>query len=259
MKKTNLIFLCVLIVIFLSFFSQAIKKPVKAFFIDHSQKAAAGLGFVGKSIDKTFAFIGDIGRLRQENNSLVDKITSLEVDKSEIADLELENKTLKEELGFTEANGVSGLIPAKITMREPTAFLDNFIVDKGKNNGVKVDAAVLSGGTLIGQISEVYDNSSKVTLTTSKDSLIQAMLQNSRSKGILRGGVSGLYLEDVTQDTEYQAGEYVVTSGLDGKMKEGILIGKAGQVQPTASGIFKNINVDPIVDMTKLELVFISK
>jgi cell shape-determining protein MreC len=86
-----------------------------------------------------------------------------------------------------------------------------------------------------------------------------AMLQESRSKGILRGGISGLVLEDITREVNYEQGDYIVTSGLDGQLKEGILIGKAGGLQSSSSELFKNISVEPIADLSKLELVFILK
>ena len=83
------------------------------------------------------------------------------------------------------------------------------------------------------------------------------MLQTSRAKGILRGGISGLILENITQDVEYEPGEYVVSSGLDGEIKPGILIGKTGSLESSTSDLFKNISVEPLFDLSKLELVFI--
>jgi len=259
MKKNNfylLFFLC-LIAAFL-FFPRT-GKPVKAFFINGTNRIGHFFVLFGQRTKGSFSFIGQIAHLKQENDFLVNKITELEVDKSKITELEVENKTLKGELGFVSESGINELIPAKITMREPTSFLDNIIIDKGKNDGVREGTAVLSSGTLIGQVKETYNNTAKVVLVTSKDSLVQAMLQGSRSKGILRGGISGLFLENIIQDTEYSSGEYVVTSGLGGKIKQGILIGRAGKIQSTTSGIFKSIAVDPIADMSKLELVFIEK
>ena len=158
-----------------------------------------------------------------------------------------------------ESNKDYSVIPSRIIGREPTSFLDYVIVDKGKKDGVVEEAAVLSGGALVGQVKEVFENQSKVTLITSKDSIVLAMLQGSRSKGILRGGISGLVLEDITREAEYQPGDYIVTSGLDGQLKDGILIGKAGNLQSSSSELFKNISVEPVADLSKLELVFIAK
>ncbi len=259
MKKSNLVIIVILAIFILLLFFPHFKNPVRAIFINRTIPIGRQFSTFGTRIARNFSFIGQISSLKKQNEELSAKITQLEVDKSLIAELQIENKTLERELGFIEDKGVASLIPSKIVMREPSSFLDNFVVDKGEKDGVNINAAVLSGGTLIGCVSDVYENSAKVILITSKDSLVQAMLQDSRSKGILRGGISGLYLDDIMQDTDYRVGENIVTSGLGGKMKEGILIGKTGRVQSSTSGIFKTISVDPIVDLSKLELVFIEK
>jgi rod shape-determining protein MreC len=137
--------------------------------------------------------------------------------------------------------------------------LDYILVDKGKKDGVKEKAAVIATGALVGQVSEVYDDYSKIVLITSKDSNILAMLQESRAQGILKGGISGLVLEDITQDAEIKNGEYVIASGLDGEIPQGTLIGKAGRLKSSSSDLFKNISIEPIVDLSKLEIAFIIK
>ena len=259
MKRINLYFIVFLAIVIALLFFPRVNKPVRSFFIDHTAVPGSLLSSASQKIKNVFSFVGSISRLREENNFLTEKISELEIDKSKISELEIENSTLKKELGFKDTNGIEDLVPAKIIERDPVFFLDHFVVDKGSNDGVKEGAAVLSMGTLIGLVREVYSDHAKVVLVTSKDSLVQAMLQNSRAKGILRGGLSGLYLENIIQDTEYQPGEYVITSGLGGKIKQGIIIGKAGEVQSVDSGIFKSVIVNPIVDLSKLETVFIEK
>lgn len=211
----------------------------------------------GRKVKKFFSFVVNISKLKSQNENLISEISSLEVDKSKINELEHENSLLKKELGYKEQNPGSKLLSAKIIGREPTNFLDSIIVDKGEKDGVKTNMAVISGGVLIGQVKNALDHQSEVTLITSKNSIILAMLQGSRSKGILKGGISGLVLENITQDVSFEPGEYVVTSGLDGQLKPGILIGKTGGVQSASSDLYKNIAVEPIADLSHLELVFI--
>lgn len=213
----------------------------------------------GSKTKNLFSFITNISKLKKQNETLSSKIISLEVDRSKILELENENKLLKQELGFSAQNKEFALIPATIIGREPTSFLDHVIVDKGEEDGVAKNMGVISGGVLIGQVSEVYSGQSRITLITSKDSLILSMLQDSRSKGLLHGGISGLVLEDIIQDADFTQGEYVVTSGLDGNLKPGILIGKTSGIESSSSDLFKNISVEPIVDLSLLELVFIVK
>ncbi len=214
---------------------------------------------LGRNITNSFSSIKEISELRQENRELAQKIESLEVDRSKIAELEYENSLLQNELSFQQKSEKDQLIPARIIGREPASFLDYITIDKGSNDGVATKLPAVSNGVLIGQVGEVYENESKIVLITSKDSIIQAMLQKSRSKGVLRGGISGLVLANITADTEYNEGDYIITSGLGGELQEGLLVGKAKGLKPGSSGILKNIGVDPIADFSKLEIVFVLK
>lgn len=228
-------------------FSWRVVKPFSA--------AASQAGF---GTNRLFSALTEIRSLRQQNKALSNKMAQMEVDKSRITELEYENEMLKKEIGFAGENKSAELIPAKIIGREPTTFLDYIIINQGKNAELRPGMAVMANGALVGQLTDVYDNSAKVVLITSKDSIVQAMLQVSRSKGILRGGISGLVLENISQDTEISPNEYVVTSGLGGKMEQGILIGKTDRNR-SSSEIFKNVLVEPIADLSSLELVFVAK
>ncbi len=256
MKKTKFFLVILFLLVALAF---PLKKAIDKFVVEKTRGAASGLSTAGRKTKSLFSAIFEISNLKKQNKDLSQKILSLNVDKSKISELEYENSLLKKELGYMESNKDYSVIPSRIIGREPTSFLDYVMVDKGKKDGVVGEAAVLSGGALVGQVKEVYENQSKVTLITSKDSIVLAMLQGSRSKGILRGGISGLVLEDITREAEYQPGDYIVTSGLDGQLKDGILIGKAGNLQSSSSELFKNISVEPVADLSKLELVFIAK
>lgn len=254
-KRTNVY----LVVFFLIIFSILVfaKKDSQKFFLDISNSMAASLNNGGQKIHHFFDFASNIANLRKQNEQLSSDLLKLNVDRSKINELEHENRLLKEELGFAEKNKDQKLLPVKIVGRDPASFLDHVIIDKGEKDGVVVGAGAVSGGGLIGQVSEVYPNQSRVTLITSKDSMILAMLQNSRSKGILKGGISGLILENIVQDTEYEVGEYIITSGLDGELPPGILIGKTGLLESSSSDLFKNIYIEPFCDLSKLEIVFI--
>lgn len=210
-------------------------------------------------IKKPFSFISSISHLRSENEELSQKLLSLQVDKSKVEELEYENSLLLREIGFMGEHKDRQFVPAKIIGREPTSFLDYILIDKGTDDGIAPKQAVISGGALVGQVKEVFANQSKVTLITSKDSLILAMLQDSRATGILQGGISGLVLADVAADVDYKPGEYVITSGLDGEIEQGILIGTTAEIRSSSSGLYKKIVINPSINLSKLELVFVMK
>jgi rod shape-determining protein MreC len=258
-KKLKYLITCIVIIAIIFFVYSPSRNKIARFVFSVADRPSRALTTNGSKIRSFFASFNNIGELRKQNEALTEKIMGLTIDRSKIAELEHENELLKEELGFAEKNPDLSLMPAKIIGREPTSFLDYVIIDKGENDGIKTGMGAIFGGALVGQVSEVYSNQAKVVLITSKDSIIQAMLQNSRSKGLLRGGISGLVLENIIQDVTFETGEYVVTSGLDGRLKPGILIGKTTSALSSSSDLFKNIEVEPTADLSRLELVFIIK
>lgn len=209
--------------------------------------------------NKLFSGISELFNLRQQNQELTEKIKDLSIDRSRILELEIENENLKKQLGFIEEHRELSLVPAKIIGREPTSFLDYIVVDKGEEDDVSVGSAVVSDGFLVGKVTEIWSNQSKITLITSKDSIVQAMLQENRVQGILKGGLSGIVLENIPQDLEVASGENVITSGLDGDVEQGLLIGEVVSQQSSKAEIFKTLSVRSLVDFSKLELVFIIK
>jgi len=206
-----------------------------------------------------FSGISEISGLKEQNAELADKLRQSRIDKNEYEELKAENEILKKQLGFKEQVKEKELVPAKIISREPTTFLDNIIINKGSNDGITVGLVVVSNGALVGRINNVFCNQSKVILITSKDSVIQAMLQKNRDLGILRGGLSGVTLENIPQDVEVSEKESVVTSGLGGGAEQGILIGEITGQRSSKAEIFKVLNVQPVVDFSKLEIVFVVK
>jgi len=206
-----------------------------------------------------FAGLSAIANLKQENNDLAQKLKNIQVDKTKLEELQHENEILKNQLGFMEEHKDTALLPARIIGREPFGALDKIIIDKGEEDGVKIKSAVVANGSLVGKVTETSANQSKITLITSKDSIVQAMLQNSRTLGIIKGSLEGVKLENIPQDTAVGDKEAIVTSGLGGEISPGILIGWVKGVSSTKSEIYKVLDVDIAEDLNKLELVFVVK
>lgn len=260
MKRVFFFFIFILITAILTIaLSPKINTGATSFIRGSSEKVSTRLAKISGDLSKTFSIFFRISQLKNDNERLANQLIGLQVDRSRIVELEAENQLLKKELGFLDQTQKGALVPARIIERDPTTFFDNIVVDKGSSDGIKEGMAVTFNGVLVGQVKEVFGQSSKILLISGRDSLIQVMLQENRSKGILRGGLSGLYIENIISDTEYREGEYVITSGLGGKMRQGILVGKAGKTEAGSPGIFKNIAVEPLIDLSTLELVFIEK
>lgn len=201
----------------------------------------------------------EISSLKKENSDLARKLKSINVSSVELEELKHENEVLKKQLGFLEEHEKSELIPARIIGREPFGALDRIIIDKGSKDFVRERSAVVANGVIIGRVGEVYETQSKIILITSKDSIVQVMLQKSRTLGILKGSLDGVKMENIPQDTVIEEGEAIITSGLGGEIESGILVGWAKGEVSYKSEIYKIVDVEIAEDLNKLELVFVIK
>lgn len=206
-----------------------------------------------------FHGLSEISEIKKANQLLTEKLTNAQIDKNELNELKIENETLKKQLGFIETHENRELIPARIISRDPVSYMDYIVVDKGTKEGINAGMPVISVGALVGKVVEASAMSSKVTLITSKNSIIQAMLQDSREQGILRGGLSGLALSNIPQEVIAKQGSMVITSGLGGDIEQGLMIGTISSTTSGSADIFKTLSIQPTVDFTKLELVFVLK
>ena len=124
-------------------------------------------------------------------------------------------------------------INATIIERNREYWFNNITINKGSNDGINLDMAVIDTNGLIGRISSVSDNMSVVKLITTNDTKnkISAVINN-KVYGIINGyDNKNNYLElIITELTEIKEGSIVETTGMGGVFPSGILIGKVHDV-----------------------------
>ncbi|MFA7465617.1 MAG: rod shape-determining protein MreC, partial [Syntrophales bacterium] len=129
-------------------------------------------------------------------------------------------------------------------------------INKGTADGSKAGLAVISVEGVVGRIVESSWNVSRVLLAIDYNSNIDAMIQGTRSQGILQGGgAMGCNLKYVERSEEVKVGDAVLTSGMGGIFPKGLLIGTVVSVDRKDSGLFQKIEVMPAVYFSRLEEV----
>jgi rod shape-determining protein MreC len=188
--------------------------------------------------------------------------------KQELVRLESENIRLREALaesGGSGATPASGPVTvARVVGYDPASPRQSLIVDKGELEGIRPDDVVLAEGALVGRVLKVTPRFSQVLLLTDPDHAVGVVDQGSRAKGILVGWKRdlGLSREPWLTKTEYfrgaeeiHAGDLLLTSGVDGVFPKGIPVGNVRRVEKDESGLFWQAEVEPRVEVTKLEYV----
>jgi rod shape-determining protein MreC len=134
------------------------------------------------------------------------------------------------------------------------------LINKGSRDGLKESMPVVSSNMLLGRLSGVDSDYSKVLLLTDPSSVVNVLVEESRANGILRGEVGfNLKIESVSQDAPLLKGQRILTSGLGGTLPKGLIIGEVDEVISPKSEIFQSASIKPAVDFNNLEIIFVLK
>jgi len=191
---------------------------------------------------------------RAENEHLNDEVRQLKMLNHSLDEIRQENIRLRSLLFMNEDFGHKTM-GARVIARTP-GFLSNVLyIDRGTNDGIKIDSPVLSGGGIIGRIFLVTGGQSQVQLITNPDASIGVMMEQTRTPGVLSGtGESLLNLNYISNAEQIHTGDRVLSSGLDGIFPKGFLIGTIVDAQKS-TGVFYNIKVEPAADLYHIEEV----
>lgn len=150
------------------------------------------------------------------------------------------------------------LLSARVVGKDPAYWFQTILVDRGKADDVEEGMVVLTPQGVVGQVVHVSEHYAKVLLANAPSSAIDAMVQKSRARGILKGaGEKGFVLNYVLKKTDVSEGDHVVTAGIGGVFAPGVPLGTISAVREKERGMFLEIEVQPAVDFQKLEYVFI--
>ena len=195
--------------------------------------------------------------LEQDNRDLKKKINELKAEFILYQEGYLEAQRLKKLLSLKD-NADYHFISARVIGREPSELSRTIMINKGSAHGLKMGMPVIAPPGLVGRLTDVSWHVSKVLLLIDESSNIDAILQTTRTQGIIRGaGSRGYILEYISKNQDVKEGEIVLSSGIGGVFPKGLLAGVISRVDRQDAGLFLKINITPFVDFSKLEEVLV--
>jgi rod shape-determining protein MreC len=150
------------------------------------------------------------------------------------------------------------LVAAQVVGKDPSPWFQSVLLDKGLDDGVEKGQPVINPEGVVGIVVEATSHYAKVMLITDPNSAVDAVIQDSRARGIIKGGASGFcVLNFVLRKYEVAEGDTVVSSGMDGVFPKGLPIGRVATIVKREAGIFQDVSVIPFVDFERLEEVLV--
>ena len=173
-------------------------------------------------------------------------------------ELEEENNELKSLLELKQDNYV--FITADVIKRNIDWYCE-LTINKGKNDGIKEDMAVVVEDGLIGRIKTVTKDSSIVTLISCNSSNIKVAVDVKTSENTYHGIIDS-YLDDgliqvsnINKTSDIKLNDKVYTNGLGGIFPSGIYIGEVVEITTDSLGLSKVIKIKSETNYDKIRYV----
>ncbi len=200
--------------------------------------------------------------IRARNAELEALANRLMIENLRLKELEQENQTLRQLLNFTRTNPQLNYEPTTVVGRslgvDPTNLLYYVYVDVGARTGVARDMPVITERGLVGRVTAVGPNTAQILLLIDPASAVNAIIQNSRATGVVRGNIDGtLFMDRIPPNESVNPGDIVLTSGLGGNFPDKIVIGQVTTVEQRDQDMFQVARIRPTVDFGKLETMLI--
>lgn len=259
-KNLRLIFVVIILIVVLFISSRGADNPVKGVLLGAASPFLKTFRIFAGGFQGFFHFLGSIGDLKNENQNLLEENRKLLAEGARLKDVEKENEALRKELGLIPKSRYE-LEASFVIAQDPQGLGNFFIIDKGENKGIRKGMPVIvSNGILIGKITEVYPNSSKVLLLTDQNSSINAEVTDSGARGIIKGVYGlGVMMDMISQAEVIKEGDEVITSGLSNETPRGLYVGKIGQTGQSSDKLFQQADIVLPVDLSALRVVFVIK
>ncbi len=219
------------------------------------ERAAHGVGW---SLHYGWSNYIDLRHVRRQNQELQQQLTRMRIEQAAISEDALEGRRLQALLAFKEKY-VGSTVAAQVIGASGSDLAHVLTIDKGSNDGLKPDEAVITADGIVGKLRDVFATTSEVLEINDQSSGAGVILANTRIRAILRGTVTGrAQISNLTADSRIKPGEPVVTSGGDQVYPRGLPVGTVESIAPDPDHQpYTAIVVHPAVDLNRVSEVLV--
>ena len=212
----------------------------------------------GRGIRNSWTNYIYLRNVRQQNLDLQKQVDRLRLQQAALAQDALEGQRLRSLLDFRQ-NYAAATVAAQIIGSSGTDQSRLLILNKGSQDGLKPDMAVITPNGIVGKLRDVFPSTSQLLLISDPTAGAGVIFSSTRIHAILRGSPVGrIQINNLTPDSRIKPGETVLTSGGDGVFPRGLPVGTIESIvldpqhQP-----YTLITLHPAVDLNQLDEVLV--
>jgi len=212
----------------------------------------------GQTMGSVWSDYLDLRHTRDENKQLQQTVDRLRLEQAMLHEDALQGQRLQGLLNFRE-NYIYKTTPAQVIGTSGSSQSHVIWLDKGSEDGLATDNAVITPDGIVGKVREVFKHTSQALVINDQTSGAGVVLETTRIRGILRGNAAGQpQVINILADQRIQPGEHVLTAGGDQIFPRGLPVGVVERVERDPErGSFINVVVKPAANLQHLDEVLV--
>ena len=179
-----------------------------------------------KVIGRIVLDISSFTKVYEQNERLKNELQDMRKWREAAIQLEQKNAKLRA-LNNLKVNSKLNWVSGEVIADSGSPYSSSVLINVGIDDGIIDGSAVVDGLGLVGRISGVEDQISRIILLSDTKSYVPVIIEPNNQEAIIRGDNSSTPLVDFIRGTDkIQPGFRIYTSGTGGVYPPGILIGK---------------------------------
>ena len=252
---------CALLII-VSFISEPFGNTIKNSAAQIVVPVQKGMNHVGLWLADKSDTIKEYAKLQDENKELKQKLADIQSENSILIQQQSELEKLRELYQLDDIYSDYPKVAARVISMQPDNWFSEFTIDKGSEDGIEVDMNVLADAGLVGRVTYVGKNYSKVTTIINDSSNVSAKSASTSDNCIVSGDLElmnegYIRVSGISKDAGIKDGDMLLTSYISDKYLPGILIGYITNITDDGNKLTKSGYLMPVVDFSQIEEVLV--
>lgn len=196
-------------------------------------------------------------KLKEQNDELTKQLTNTKIEQYEL-------ESLRELFALSEKYPSYEKVAASVVAKDSGNWFSSFTINRGSNHGIEPGMNVIAGSGLVGIVTDVGPNYSKVRSIIDDANNVSAMIPTTGDNFNVSGDLKSMnesmtitFSELRDDENQVKVGDPVVTSYVSDQYQQGILIGYIASIEDGPNNLTKIGTIAPVVDFEHLENVLV--
>ena len=222
-----------------------------------------GISYAGMWLSDMSDNFETMKEMKKKNEELQTKVDELTIDNTRLRQEQYELERLRELYKLDENYSDYKKVGAHVIANNGSNWFSDFTIDKGSNDGIKVNCNVMAGSGLVGVVTEVGPDYAKVRSIIDDASNVSAMILSTSDTCMVRGDLELMadgrlrFEKLANNDNKIEVGEQVVTSHVSNRFVQGLFIGYISEIEVDSNNLTRSGYITPAVDFSKLQEVLV--